>query len=352
MEEMEKKPKVGGYEARLSPNAERYRDHLKRRAASARDSIAEVAPEYENVVKQVLEKLDMGVLKAVFIDEIKKSGVPQENMNVAAMEKIFPFHKTGSGATYEPLTNDIRLSTSSKGFQLAREHIRRREAIPEDLILLLQLFLVHEMCHAFSRNRINSDTGSDKEIETITSHSGFHSEEETFFKPTSLTRLEKKGESAVIFEALNEGITQRIAEEVFLEYGKRVGISDRVRMPVKLFMGESENTVPRYTMYAGVVDSMCERIGVYIGIPKEVVWNSFKRGYFENPNLFQKETHELFDETFGEPFLEEYAYLGAKTADEKLVDFSQKHQLAPAGDYPKKWMQHLGIPTDPQFKRV
>jgi hypothetical protein len=144
-----------------------------------------------------------------------------------------------------------------------------------------------------------------------------------------------------LFEVFNEGVTQRIAEEVFLEYSKRAGISEEIKsFLIKL---NSSPSSLQYRIYENQVDLICERIGDYVGIPKDVVWEGFKRGYFEKPELFHKETLELFRDTFGDDFLDNYMKFDYDTPMSELAKFDATNNFKPVSGYSDKWLKCLGI---------
>ncbi len=310
---MERRNKLGGYESKLTPRAERKQREAIEYERGWSEGDAQARPQAlkfaENIIKTI------------------KFTRPLEDR---------------SAAGYDAFTNHIALSTRSVEFMEAKKFFSEGHEVAKDLLLEIQLFLIHELSHLFSRVRFSSkDTSNASTI--VKAESGYKISELRLRQPM---RPEKSGtftKSRSSFEAFNEGVTQRIAEEVFLEYGKRTGTSKEIERLLTIINERNAQNLWRYTIYENEVDSMCEQIGMYVGIPKETVWQSIKRGYFEEPQLFHEETLELFKETFGSSFLEEYRPLGNTTPTKTLGQFDGKYIPTPPEEYAEKWLQHLGI---------
>ncbi|HEV3245468.1 MAG TPA: hypothetical protein VG102_03845 [Candidatus Paceibacterota bacterium] len=329
------KEKIGGYDAELNPRAKEMRDESIDSYAGYSDGYAEAHSEAAALAKEVLDSFHMGTLKDVFREYLQKSGVPLENTNDEVFDRIFLYPLADADAEYRGLENILLLSTKSKFFETAKADLAEGRPIREELLMEMQLFFVHEICHAFSRVRVSS-VDTDEPQSRIREEAGYGTHEYNEAQPGTL--------SANLYEALNEGMTQRIAEEVFLEYQQRVGKSGTAKRMLRSHVTEAAKELWTYSIFSSEVDSMCAAIGNYAGIPKEEVWKAFKKGYFEDPRLFEDETVELFEETFGKDFLASYEALkrDTETSGAKLGEFDATHGFADPRQYAEKWLRHLG----------
>ncbi|MBI5457459.1 hypothetical protein HY971_01915 [Candidatus Kaiserbacteria bacterium] len=328
--------KIGGYDAKLTPRTRQMRDENIAYYEGYESGQADFHPENVELAKEILGSLDMKVLKAIFREHLLKSGVPLENSNEAVLDRIFVYPMESNIAEYQSFENVMSFSTSDKHFLEAKLHKTEQRTIPQELLMKMQLFFIHEACHVFSRERIYS-TDVNAPQSRLHQDSGYRMANYTYGEHES-TRLISSS-----FEAFNEGVTQRIAEEIFLEYHRRAGKSGEADCKLGTFTREQSKSYWSYFLYSNQVGSMCDSIAEYTGVPAEEVWKSFKRGYFEKPELFHEETAELFEETFGKDFLAEYSKMGRTTPVRDLARFDAKYKLLDPDRYTEKWLRHLGI---------
>ncbi len=322
-----KEEKIGGYDTRLNRRHQQYRENIQEYESGWGEGQKGARPEEVEFVNKILESIDREQLKDVFLDELRRSGVRVEDANTEALNQIFLRPFDHAAAMYNILLNTIQISVKSK--EIAEKELSSG-AVPESIVKEMQLLFIHEACHAFSRNRLRS---LGKTTGKMSVESGYS---------TAEANPLKSGKANKTLEAFNEGVTQRIAEEVFLEYSKRMG------NPADEFLSEALNRHQEnfwnYYIFGNQVDQMCEHIARYVGVPKDTVWESVKRGYFERPELFNEETVELFAQTFGEDFLEEYSKFNVKTSIKTLARFDKVHGFTHPHEYAERWKQHLGIP--------
>lgn len=335
--------KMGGYEARLTKRAERRQNNQLGYESGYSKGQAEFHPENVELANELLLSIDKQQLTDVLSDYLRKAGVPLENANTAALQEITARPMKNSEETvafYAAFTNQITLSTTDKDFLKAKEFRSQDQTIPGELFMKMQLFFIHETCHAFSRNRISTKDANNSQALIRTE--GGYGIKEGIIRQSARQFGTAKGRSS-LFEALNEGVTQRVAEEVFLELARRTGSGGKAERFLKDFINDSAQHLWRYSIYGNQVDSMCEQIATYMGVTKDVVWDAFKRGYFAKPELFAEETTKLFRETFGDNFLDEYSKLSNKTPLGTLGRFDRKAGFSHPEEYAKKWLDHLGI---------
>lgn len=330
------KEKIGGYESRLSPRGEDLRRLNEEYNDGWSNGEAIENPESAHLIEYILSTLDFEKLKGVFLEELRKSGVQEENINISVLDKIIAFPNNNNdliGAIYYAFINKIAFSSGSKFFVELKQQMIDTGRLSPDTLVGVQLLFIHEACHALSRVRVGLIDVDEK---------NFVYSQDVGYSTSKISRENGEPVSQVkLFEVFNEGVTQRIAEEVFLEYSKRTGISEEIKsFLIKL---NSSPSSLQYRIYENQVDLICEHIGDYVGIPKDVVWEGFKRGYFEKPELFHKETLELFRDTFGDDFLDNYMKFDYDTPMSELAKFDATYNLKHVSEYSDRWLKHLGI---------
>lgn len=335
--------KVGGFETKkLTPRAQRVLDATVAYQKGWSEGEAQARPENIRMAERILQTMDLGVLKDIFIEYLRKSGVPEENANTAALEPILTRPSKGADAFYTASINAIALSTTSQDIQEAIQLSAAGQELDPTLLRTIQLVLVHEMTHAFSRNRVSSRDLPNARTE-ITSESGYGESQETHRVPM---RPEKESRRDTVmhdrFVGFNEGVTQRIAEEVYMEYARRTGFDGEAAEHLEAAHKKRTESLWRYQIFMNQVGAMCERIAAYVGVPEETVWDSIKRGYFEKSPLYEEETVELLRETFGDSIFA-FSSFNNQTPAGEIGRFDAKHDFPPPEEFAPKWLKHLGI---------
>jgi hypothetical protein len=329
-----RREKLGGYKADLIKPVKEIRDEQVAYLKGYDRGYSEHSPEDIELAKVLIESIDTKQLVDVFHEYLLKSGVHPQNANTKVLEKVVvrPMHIDTLIAYFDPFMNEIILSSTEKEFMQAKTFSDRGEDIPNDLFMKFQLFLIHEACHAFGRNRITTEVLPTLQL-SMKTESGYERKEN--ITPVSSS---DKAKVRVSLEALNEGITQRIAEEVFLELAQRTGQGGEARKFLSEFITHQAESLWTYSLYGNQVENICEQIALYTGVKdKAAVWDAFKRGYFAKPELFTEEVIELFQETFGTDFLKSYA---------KIARFDKKSGFSHPKEYAQKWLEQLGISTE------
>lgn len=335
------KEELGGREVFLTERAELRKKNQQEYERGFTDGM-HIDPKAVDFLNEITTSLEKSSLTSIFSEYLVKSGVSLDRANHTVLDSIKTRHllREGTAAFYIALTNDITLSEAEEDIFAAKKRHFETGHIPESLLMKIRLFLIHELCHAFSRNRIFTKDANNSQA-LVSAESGFSVRETVIRQPARRFGTEK-GKS-VLFEALNEGVTQRVAEEVFLELHLRLGKGKEAKEFLGDFIEGSVHRAWRYSVYANQVESMCERVSEYVGVPQDIVWGAFKRGYFAKPELFVQETIDLFESTFGPGFLNSYSQLGNKTPMRALGEFDMRSNMAPLDEYAEKWKIHLGI---------
>lgn len=334
---------MGGHENRLTDRARQRQSNQSLYENAFNEGTSEQRPEEVAVVNELLIAVDRKELTNVFFDYLRKSGVPLENANIAVFENIKsrPLEDEEMYAAFNNFLNIIVFSTKQESFLEAKDCLSQGKPIPPEVSMTMQLQLVHEMCHAFSRNRIFTKDKNNSQV-SVTSESGYGMMKSVIRQPARKFGTERH--AGGFFQALNEGVTQRIAEEVFLELARRTGKGSVAEKFLASSITRTAEGLSQYAIYGNQVEGICEQIAAYTGVTQDDVWNAFKRGYFAKPELFAEETVGLFEETFGKEFLDEYSKLDNKTPLEGLARFDAKYGFpAPSAESAEKWLRHLGI---------
>ena len=185
---------------------------------------------------------------------------------------------------------------------------------------------VHELVHSLSHNRVVIDKKTRRGVPVgIDIFSGY-----------SVTSKRKK-----FFESFNEGVTERITHEVVVEYLKRVGDVGLKDFTQRI---EEEISSPsRYSVYVFFVDRVCEKLSEYSGLAKPDIWNAIMRGYFIGDSLYQKETKELLESSFGDGFVEQMSELSNNTDMGALGRFAGRFDFPEIREFAPQWLKHLGL---------
>lgn len=333
--------KIGGLFESRSPRDKR----LHEKAIVANEKAIADAIDFDKegfaVMREYIKTLDIDLIANLYAHEAEKAGVPRENINTEALKRIIglPVEQDLFGA-YMPDHNQIILSTR---YENTKEYIdlkNRAEEIPESVELNLRLLTLHEITHAMASNRHISKDANNQSTHTYF-HNGYHQTTRTERHPS---RPEKSSKYKAIerFELLNEGVTQRIAEEVFVKYGKEKNeyLSD-VYMSARL-----QHEVMRgsgHAFFGYVVDSICERIASETGSTKDVIWDAVKRGYFQDPAQFLDVYKEPILTVFGPDFLKDLGSLTGNTPPSGIQAFGNKYNLMDYDTYIDRWHASLGI---------
>lgn len=155
-------------------------------------------------------------------------------------------------------------------------------------------------------------------------------------------RPEKRGRGrqiSTLLEAFNEGVTQRITEEIFLQYGKSVGKAEVYKKHLAKRIREHKEGLWRYYVYGNQVDFICTKIAAYTGESKDDVWRKVKKGYFNSP----EDIIDLIKESLGVSFFEQYSKIGNGTPLKDIFYFDGNNNIPFADEYIDAWEMGLGL---------
>mgnify|MGYP001571945115 CR=1 FL=1 len=331
--------KVGGYDISLTPRVALNRDRVRAHQTHLSSREAERSPDDARLAEHILSTLDISSLQNIFLEYLDKAGVPAQNANLEALEKIHIRPFQGLAGVYGTFLNHTAFSIVGSLFVEAKRFLAEGKQIPEDVVLELQLTLIHEMSHIFSRNRISSKDKNNSQS-TVTEESGYSSGTYDIRQSMMPNKRGKKvRDISSTFEALNEGVTQRIAEEIFLEYGRKVGKYNTYKQHLAKGLQKQRKSFSNYYLFGNQVDSICVRVAEYTGGTKKDIWEKIKRGYFNSPNDILTQLEGVF----GSGFIEEYKTIGGTSKQQKLAAFDRKNDFSHPTNYAETWLADLGI---------
>ncbi|QSH39129.1 hypothetical protein JXR01_02360 [Candidatus Kaiserbacteria bacterium] len=257
-------------------------------------------PDAKESLEKFKEELDYALLWGILEEVARKSGVDTSVLNKISLDKQVIITPEGSAiGAYHPDMNKISFSST---------HLRESSKAA-----LIHTF-VHELIHATSYI----------ETEGLKARVGYD-----------------QGEG--IGAAFNEGVTERLAQQVSMEYAKRSGISKE--------MAESVTNALRrtYVRWVAFVADIASRIDTYAGVQEGTAWRGMVRGMFEGEFLNNPEFEEFFRNSYGEDFVEAFKKIPTKHVPiEDQIDFDAQFRMRSyytdeGKEILRKWVEHLGF---------
>lgn len=265
-------------------------------------------PEKVKMIERFIDSVDPITLEDVFREYAQKSGVSAERFNFVHPDQILIVDEdviVGEHGvlppklSYLPELNAILINCKSVG------------DIENDLDARIRFLhgLIHEYAHAtganfFRKTLIEDDTKDELQINSSYRSGVDELHQNAFYQggdPPSVFRMD----SGNLHTILNEGITDRVADEALLEYLKR-NLSDAAltREKALSFLREYSLVENPYALDRTIVDAVVSGMSITQSIPKETIWRGFIRHYYRGESLLEPELEEALEEATSPEFWE------------------------------------------------
>lgn len=281
-------------EARSESDAAKEKEMLEGLAhmASGAERIEE--SEYAAEARKVVSQIDYGTMREIYDGLRSRSGAQGES-GFCGRDRI-RVDDGMAGGEYG-LKDGITIGSyplqSSDNVEVSRAAFRNA----------MLCAIIHEEAHASSKN-IDKRAPSKRFLEPIRS---FFGRRDPDLATGYHRRQFENGKKKIVFRDLNEGVTEKIAEEVHGEYLRRTGsgadFSDRDH-PV----GYHDAA---YLGSKAITEAFVGIIARSVGVSEEVVWQALKQGYMAGIDLRETELEQAFEEIFSEGFMERLSEWGS-----------------------------------------
>lgn len=243
--------------------------------------------------KKVLGKVDFSVMKDIFSEMYRKSGLQSEPTMISPKDIEVVDYSGGEsnsvekritiGADFNPWTIRSR-QPHSREWRSEEQFTRGR--LRADILSTL----MHEQTHAVSKN-IKREEGK---IERLTKQiKSLFSGRQKVDNSSGYQMIGiEKGGINVRHMPFNEAVTDKIGEGVYNEYLKRTGDTKFFSDHAGAKYGEG------YIGERSMVDIMIEMMSASLDIPTDIVWESIVQGYMLGVDLDGSELGTALDAIF------------------------------------------------------
>lgn len=294
-------------------------------------------PEATQLLDSIVDEIDQEALKDISAEYAQRAGVESRRLNHVERDRIFMLDEKDFPAAavmaYNTFSNSIGVNTPYFDARF-REH-------EEHILATFSRLYIHEQTHASGVVGcvvLEEGGGGQEENTEIRIGTGF----DVMYKKMSSRTGDGYGESR-IFELFNEGITERISDEVFLEYVRRTapewigGVSEAASLIESTMLHDRTSYGAARHFLMALTSALAEGVGV----PEDVVWRGFVRQYYSG-ELRQDEIIDLLDRTFGPEF--SHTLMNVKSAAD-IRELALKFPAISA-QYPgiaERWLERLHI---------
>ncbi len=242
------------------------------------------SPEKANpmeVAREVIDNTDWKVIRGIFDEERRQSGV-SENLPLAVGSPehihIYDFDTESDSAFLGIYNEDGTIGIAANTLSRTVEASERHD-VPNAILSVL----IHEQTHAAGRNQ--EKASELKEIgywafSALTGRSITTGASGYSYSETSRGGIEHNQ-----FHDFNEAVTDLVAQEVYEKYHERTGIQE-----------SPEGYMESYLLQKVFLESFMSHVSTTVGIPREVVWQGIKQGYFAGLELGSTNLAALFNE--------------------------------------------------------
>lgn len=277
----------------------------------------------ETEARKVIEKIDTPALKKLFDELRERAGATEEGGFIDPPDIRFGRCGENGGMVGE---YDVRGVIKINPHKL-REMLTRLGDYdsPEDFHAVVLRTIIHEETHASAKNTERSFFKTRLLFVLAAIMDKKRSFGVTGYQRLTADLNELHGDE---FVAFNEGVTEKIAREVFDEYLTRTG--DRT-----FFATDGKSVSPwAYENMILFADLFIEALAYVCQIPKDKVWEAVKGGYMQGVDLGATELRVFFENTFGPHIVD---CLRKNPSPRALVD--NLHQLSISENQREKLFQ-------------
>ncbi len=228
-------------------------------------------------LREFLDTIDFELLRSLFLEAARKSGVNPETLNFVSADGIFG----KSGSLLEPLG---AYSGSRNIVALSMRKMEDRFGVEgKDLDTVALSTLCHEEVHATAKT-ICIGLGSEAE------QAGYQRTMES-----ATGRLEKR------FLLFNEGVTEKLCRQILEEYVERTHFADSQGMNRLRDLFREKHP---YESLVEFVDLFIDRVSAETEVSRDLVWQAIIRGAYEGERFDDPELQQLFSELLTPDFIE------------------------------------------------
>lgn len=279
-------------------------------------AVIERSEKLKELFEYIEKEIDLKMIQNIIGEYLSRSGVPNSVWNTLQLEDFFILRNQSEDiyGWFDNASNLIGLNAAS---------------FEDKEIVFLEVLhvIVHEIVHSMAHNRV---------------FLGKKTRRGKYVRYDVVSGYDTRRKDKTLFESFNEGVTERISYEVMVEYINRVG-KTKFRDDLALKIEQQISSTSRYGIYMLFVDSICEKISEYANVTKTDVWLAFIRGYFAGDSLYEQQTKELLNNSFGDGFVERLTSLSNKTEIGKLGSFAGAFDFEDPKQSAEKWLQYLNL---------
>lgn len=277
-------------------------------------------------LERILQGIDFVEMERIFKNIAARSGINTETMSFITPEGIEHGSAGWSAvAAYDKEGNLITLS-----YEKIKEVA---DALGLDTELAVIKVLCHEETHATSKIECYG-------LGTTLLDPQFRRDEKEGYGRYRRGRNYEE----FLFYLFDEGVTEKLAREVFIEYARATGIAHTEAFTKFMQVLKEKPTQMSYAVPVEFVEAFIKKISDISKTSKDAVWRAVVRGQREGVELLSEQMQEVLKEVVPPEFLEKLAHAHS---DEDLENLMREF-LSPKTETPSlrgkvlSWLKKVG----------